>query len=96
MKWTKTTALAVVIVLAGSYLYSSIRQSQLSEEVEERQFNRCTDQGNADCDLIGRFHDDCFDTSYRAEYRVRQFHSAEYQQCMNERITAYRTSKDRD
>jgi len=89
MKWNKTAVLAVVAIIFVSYVYSSIREMQLSREVAEEKRKGCSEQSNYDCELISKFHDECFEASYRAEYRIRKFHSGEYNNCVDQKIAQH-------
>ena len=58
---------------------------QLSAEVEQEQLARCAEEGGRSCQFVTEHHDDCFDASYRAEYRIREFRHAEYADCLAEK-----------
>ena len=85
MKWDKTAIVAVVVIFSASYVYSSIKRMQLSDDVEREQLARCAEQGGRTCQLVTEHHDDCFDASYRAEFRIREFRQAEYADCLAEK-----------
>lgn len=86
MKWNKTSVLVVLAVLLGSFFYTSIKDKSLSDEVLESKLKDCTEQANYDCQLIHKYHDDCFSSSYRAELRIKQFRHAEYDACLDNAI----------
>lgn len=86
VKWDKAAVLAVVAIFSVSYVYSSIRKTQLSNDVEEEKRKVCFKQGRYDCGLISRYHNECFNSSYRAEYRIRDFHFDEYNNCIDSKI----------
>ncbi len=90
MKWDKTAVLAVIAIFSISYLYSSIRQWQLSNKVEAEKLRACEARGGNDCGLIPKYHDDCFESSYRAEFRIRTFRYDEYNRCIATRIKQHR------
>ena len=85
-KWNKGTFVAVIAIMSISFIYSGIKSKQLSNKIEEETLKACAEQGNYDCDLISQYHDECFDFSYRAQYRIKQFHHAEYNRCINSKI----------
>ena len=55
---------------------------QLSNEVEQEQLAKCLEDGGRICQLVVEHHDDCFDMSYRAEFRIREFRRVEYADCL--------------
>jgi len=87
VKWTRSSVVVVGVVLAVSYGYSGIREMQLSNKVEEDRQKACVQGGGHDCGLISKYHDECFNASYRAEYRIKSFHRDEYNDCMARRIS---------
>jgi hypothetical protein len=46
----------------------------------------CIEQHLYDCSLIELYHRECFDLSYRSEYKLKEFHPAEYDNCLNTKI----------
>jgi hypothetical protein len=89
MKWSRSAVLAVIAILAVFYIYSSIKRSQLSNDVREAERGACVKNGKFDCDLIAKYHDECFESSYRAEYRIRSFHASEYHACIEKRASQH-------
>lgn len=83
---------AVIAISSISYLYSSIRGNQLSNKIEEEKWNTCIEQCRSNCELVSKYQDDCFDPSYRAEYRIKTFRPGEYDRCMDNKIEQYRSS----
>jgi hypothetical protein len=86
MKWTKSAILVVIAVLAISYVYSSTGERKLSNDVKNEKLSECTKLGSIDCDLISKYHDECFKASYRAELKIRQLHRDEYNSCIDSKI----------
>jgi len=86
MKWSKTAVLIIVSIFSISYIYSSIKYIQLSNEIEEKKLKVCVKQKIYDCELISKYHEDCFKSSYRSEYRIRDFHTDEYHSCIDRKI----------
>ena len=86
MKWDRMAIVAVVVLFTLSYAYSGIKRLQLSGETRDAEEAACEQTKAFDCVLIERYHDECFDPSYRAEYRIRSFHVDEYRACMDSRI----------
>ena len=95
MKWTKAAVIAVIAIFSVSYVYSSIKRMQLSTEIETAEMNACNNKGGSDCDLIANYHDDCFEPSYRAEYRIRTFHAREYRVCMDTKLDRHRNGQNK-
>ena len=69
---------------------------QLSNDVEEQQLADCAEKGDRDCRLILEYHDECFDSSYRAEFRIREFRWGEYAECISKRIDRNVVSEDKE
>ena len=86
MKWNKTAVIVVVVLFSASYVYSTVKRSQLSSDVEQRQLAACLEGKGRDCHLISEYHADCFDASYRAEFKIREFRRGEYADCMSRKI----------
>jgi hypothetical protein len=86
LKWNKTAVIAVIVILSVSYMYSTIKRSQLSNDVEQGQLAACSEDEGRDCHLISEYHDECFDSSYRAEFRIRELRRGEYADCMSRKI----------
>jgi hypothetical protein len=78
--------LAMIVILSVSYVYTSVRRIQLSNEVEKAKRKVCSEQGDYDCELISKYHDECFSLSYRAEFRTRSFHPGEYNDCIDGKL----------
>ena len=89
MKWTKQTAVIVIAILSLSYIYTSYNTNKLSDEIKKDRWDRCTDKGHEHCDLILKYHDECFTRANQAQYRVRTFRSAEYNKCIEKNIERY-------
>ena len=79
--------LAVVAIVSASWVYSTLKRMQLSDEVQAAERAACARKGGFDCDLIAKYHDECFESSYRAEYRIRSFHDDEYRVCIESRMS---------
>jgi len=92
MKWNKGTLLVVAAVLSVSFVYSSFKQRQLSNKVEEQRSRMCSDQGSYDCELISRYHDECFSTSNRARYKIKEFNPGAYNDCIDRKIEQHLSS----
>jgi len=45
----------------------------------------CGKDGGLDCNIIETYHDDCFASSYRAEFKIRSFHAEEYRACLDKK-----------
>ncbi len=89
VKWSRSAVLAVIAIFAVSYGYSTIERIQLSNEVQEEERASCAKEGSFDCDLVAKYHDECFGQSYRAEYRIRSFHADEYRVCIEDKIAKH-------
>ena len=83
MKWNRTAVIAVIVIFSISYGYSSVMRMQLSNDVEKEWLAECMDKEGRDCNLISEHHDECFDSSYRAEFRIREFRRGEYADCIS-------------
>ncbi len=94
MKWNKGTLLAVLAILIISISYSSIKHRQLSNKVKEEQLRVCSEQEEYDCEVIVQFHDECFSSSYRAQYKMKKFHPNEYNSCINRKIGELRNQNE--
>ena len=95
MRWSKGAALVVIVILTASYVYSSIKRTQLSNQVREAEETACAKNGTTSCDLIAKYHDECFDLSYRAEFRVKSFRFGEYRACIENKIGEHLRSERR-
>lgn len=93
MKWSKFSIIFVAAILAISYIYSSISENQLSNEVRKSALESCAKDARYDCDSVLEHHDDCFNSSYRAELKIRSFHYQEYWTCLVNKSNSTRTSK---
>lgn len=93
MNWSKTAVIVVIAVFAVSYGYSAIKRMHLSGEVQETERKACAKQGAFDCDLIAKYHDECFEPSYRAEYRIKSFHADEYRACIENMMNQHLSEK---
>lgn len=83
----------VITVFAVSYGYSAIKRMHLSGEVQETERKACAKQGAFDCDLIAKYHDECFEPSYRAEHRIKSFHVGEYRACIENMLSQHLSKK---
>jgi len=92
MKWNKSILLAVIAIFSISYVYSSIKYKQLSNEVKEERLRICSEQKSYDCELITRYHDECFSSSYRSQYKTRKFYPGEYDKCIKNKIEQHLNS----
>jgi len=86
MKWNKLATIAVIAIVSISYIYSSIHRTQLSGEIKQKELENCAKRGEIDCMIIKSYHDECFDSSYRAEFKIRSFHTDEYQACLKDNM----------
>jgi hypothetical protein len=93
MTWSRTAVLAVIAIFTVSYVYSSIKRTQLSNTVKEAEGEACAKKGNYNCNLIATYHNECFEQSYRAEYRIRSFHASEYHACIENKINHHSGAK---
>lgn len=82
MKWSKFGIISVIAILSISYVYSNMKQKQLSDDVLKMEMAACAKNGAFDCNLITRYHDECFAASVRAELKTRSFHEDEYRACI--------------
>ena len=73
-------------IVTVSYVYSSVKLTQLSHKAREAEEAACAKQGASNCELIAKYHDGCFNQSYRAELKIRSFHVAEYRACIKNKI----------
>jgi len=87
VKWNKMAVVTVLMILAGSYIYSALGRSRLSKEVETNKLALCSKQSSYGCELVSKYHGTCFDTSYRAEFRTKSFYQDEYNKCMDKKIS---------
>jgi len=85
MKWSKYSIIFVIMILTISYIYSSIKRNELSKEVRDSALESCAKNDRQDCDIVEKYHDDCFDSSYRSELKIRSFHYQEYRACLEKR-----------
>lgn len=95
MRWRSGAVLAAIVILSISYVYSSIKRTQLSNKVREAEETACAKNGTPNCDLFVKYHDECFDLSYRAELRIKSFHVGEYRACIKNRIGEHSDSERR-
>lgn len=86
MKWSKNALVIVVIILLVSLCIETRGDKKLSREVKENAMQTCREQQREYCELIERYHDECFEKSHRSEYRVKQFYYSEYNRCLQESI----------
>jgi hypothetical protein len=86
MKWNKKWLIVVLIIFSISYFYSSYNDRKLSNQIKEKKLASCIEQHLYDCSLIELYHRECFDLSYRSEYKLKEFHPAEYDSCLNTKI----------
>ena len=86
MKWSKSALLGVIVIFFISFVYSGIKDKQLSNKVKEEKLRICSEQGSYDCGLISRYHDECFSSSYRAQYKIKKFYYDEYNNCISSKI----------
>ena len=89
MRWSKAAVLAIIAIFAVSYSYSAIKRMRLSNEIQEVEREACAKQGAFDCDLIVKYHDECFEPIYRAEYRIKSFHAGEYHACVENMMSQH-------
>lgn len=76
----------MLAIFTASYVYSSIKTQQLSDKVKQQQIEACEQQRALNCEMISKFHDECFDISYRAVYRTKSFHQDEYNNCIASKL----------
>lgn len=86
MKWNKAGLIVVLIILTVSFIYSSYNKKKLSNQIKEKKMKSCVEHNLYNCDLIELYHKECFDLSYRSEYKIKDFHPAEYDKCLNTKI----------
>jgi hypothetical protein len=89
MKWNKGTIIAVLAILLISYAYSTMKSGQLGDDIKAEKLRICSEEGRYDCGLIEQYHDECFDLSYRSQYKMKEFHPGEYERCMNSKIAPH-------
>jgi hypothetical protein len=82
MTWNKQSVYLVGAILVISYIYTLKSDHEMSEKIKAQTIKNCEQQKHEDCEDIERYHDLCFDKSYRSKYRVKQFFSDEYAACM--------------
>jgi hypothetical protein len=86
MKWTGKALVAVLAILAISFVYSGLKSRELSGRVKAQRLRSCSEQKLYDCGLIKRYHAECSDKSYRSHLKIREFHPAEYDWCLESKI----------
>lgn len=86
MKWSKKSIVVVLAILSISYFYSSFQRNKLSNEIKRKELENCSKNENYDCNLINNYHDECFNTAYRSEYKIRSFHTDAYRTCLSKKI----------
>lgn len=94
LKWNRVTIIAVLSILLISYAYSSIKDRQLSNKIKEERLRICAEQGDYDCNLILQFHNECFKSSYRSQYKIKKFYLNEYNNCINRKIEQFLNPKE--
>jgi len=87
MKWSKFSIISVIVIFSFSYVYSSVKRNQLSREIKSAALETCHKSAASNCNLIETYHDECFSNSYRAELKIRSFHSDEYRACMSKNMS---------
>jgi len=90
-QWSKGAVIFVAVLFLASYVYQSIMHMRISNEVEQETVEACEKSREYDCELIHEYHDECFDSSYRAELRIREFRPGEYRDCLNTKIKQHVT-----
>ena len=95
MRWSRGAVLVAIVILSTSYVYLSIKRTQLSNKVREAEETACAKNGTFNCNLIAKYHDECFDLSYRAELRIKSFQAGEYRACIKNRIGEHLDSERR-
>ena len=91
MTRTQISLLVVFAIFVVSFVYTTIKDNRLSDEVLTAKLKECAEEADYDCQLISQYHDDCFDSSYRAEFRIKQFRRAEYDSCIDSAVKKYLT-----
>jgi len=86
MKWSKRGFIVILIILSISLVHSWIAGRKLSNRIKDSRLKLCAEQNANNCDLVEFYHNECFKRSYRTQLRVRQFHSDEYESCLNTKI----------
>lgn len=93
-QWDKGAIIFVATLFLASYIYQSIMHMRMSNDVEQETIEACEKNGGYDCELIHEYHDECFDSSYRAELRIREFRPREYRACIDSKVKQHSTGQD--
>jgi len=89
MNWSNSVVLLVIIIAIVSYVYSSVKLTQLSHRVRAAEEAACAKKGTLNCRLIATFHNEYFSLSYRTELKIRSIHVADNRACINNKISEH-------
>ena len=82
MRWNKESIIIVGLIFLVSYYVSSRSESDKSLEVKKQTLASCKVHHASYCDMMGIYHNKCFQKSYRSKYRIKTFFKDDYIACL--------------
>ena len=70
--------LLIITIFTIPYVYNLNKSNNIKMQI----YKDCREQNKNNCDLIDKYHQQCFEKSYRLVFRSKEFFQTEYNICM--------------